>query len=338
MKINKVLITGGAGFLGFNLAHSLLSKGVDTVVCDNLSRRGAELNLAELKHHHQAALKFYQVEISDVPAVIVKEKPDLIYHFAAQVAVTTSVASPVSDFRINAEGSFLVAKTAHDHGIPVIYSSTNKVYGINVNKVPLEEFDTRYDFAGGLRKKGIGENFSIDAHHHTPYGCSKLVGEIYVREYGGVANRFSCMYGPNQYGIVDQGWLSYFIARKLAGKPLTVFGDGKQVRDALHIKDVVKLLELQGERLFDDSKPSIKGEVFTIGGGYLNTISLLELCKKLDIKPEFGDWRPADQKVFYCDISKAKEVLGWQPQVSIEDGLKELLDWTKKRLAHFPHS
>lgn len=327
----KVLITGGAGFLGYNLSAYLLEKGDEVIVADNLSRHGVEENLRHLETRYPG-LEVFRVDMTDVPAIIYNKKPNLIYHFAAQVAVTTSVASPHSDFRINAEGTFLVTKAGHDIGTPVIYASTNKVYGDNVNKVPIKTLETRYDFAGDLARKGINENFSIDAQHHTPYGCSKLAGELYAREYGGVVNRFSCMYGTHQYGIIDQGWLSYFVQQKLQNKKITIFGDGKQVRDALHSSDVIDLLYKQGRRLFDISKPSIAGEVFSIGGGYKNTISLLELCKKLDIQPSFSDWRPSDQKVFYADIAKAKEVLDWEPNVSIDEGLKELVEWTKQSL------
>lgn len=327
--MKKILITGGAGFLGYNLSVYLLEKGFEVLVCDNLSRRGAAENLKELETQYPK-IKVYKVDMTDIPAIIHGQKPDLVYHFAAQVAVTTSMISPISDFRINAEGTFLVANAAHDISVPVIYSSTNKVYGDNVNYVPIKTMKTRYDFAGLLARKGISETFSIDATRHTPYGCSKLAGELYVREYGGVVNRFSCMYGTHQHGIMDQGWLSYFVQQKLQGKQVTIFGDGKQVRDALHSSDVIDLLYREGKRLFDKSKPSIVGEVFSVGGGHKNTISLLELCKKLDIKPKFSDWRPSDQKVFYADITKAKKILGWKPKVGIDKGLKELIEWTRQ--------
>jgi CDP-paratose 2-epimerase len=326
LKGKKILITGGAGFLGSNLALSLNKRGAHIIICDNCSRRGAELNIQKIKQEVKN-LSFFSVEISDVARVIASEKPDLIFHLAAQVAVTTSVESPISDFRINAEGTFNVARIANNYKIPVIYSSTNKVYGDNVNEVPIIEEATRYDFGGDLSKKGISDKFSIDAKHHTPYGNSKLVGELYVREWGGVVNRFSCMYGRYQHGIPDQGWLSYFVIQKKLKKPVTIFGDGKQVRDALHASDVVRLFELQAEHLLNPKAKDIRGQVFSIGGGYKNTISLLELCKKLNIKPSFSNWRPSDQKVFYCDIQKAKDILGWEPKVSLEDGLKDLISW-----------
>jgi CDP-paratose 2-epimerase len=331
MKDKTILITGGAGFLGSNLARRLLAQGANVTLCDNLSRKGSERNLEKIKKEFPQ-IKISTVEIADAPNIIARARPDLVYHFAAQVAVTSSVISPINDFKINAEGTFRVAETAGNFGIPVIYSSTNKVYGDNVNNVPIREMDTRYDFDGELKERGIDENFSIDAGHHTPYGCSKLAGELYVREYGGVVNRFSCMYGRYQNGIIDQGWLSYFVIQKLLKKPITIFGDGKQVRDAVHADDVIELLEIQGKRLFDPQLPSIQGEVFTIGGGYKNSISLLELCSRLEIQPRFEDWRPADQKVFYCDIGKAQRVLGWSPKVSVEKGLTDLVLWTGRDL------
>ena len=327
----RCLITGACGFVGTNLALHLLRRGHQVIGTDSLSRKGSELNLKHLKEQFPE-FDFIQSEIEDLPSIVHMVRPELVYHFAAQVAVTTSLQNPRRDFMINAVGTFEVALAAKKIGAPVVYTSTNKVFGDNVNKVPIREMESRYDFDGDLKEKGIHEEFSIDASHHTPYGCSKLVGDIYVREFGGVVNRCSCMYGPNQFGILDQGWLSYFAINKISGKPAIIYGDGKQVRDAVHADDVVRLLEMQGKRLLDHSQPSIAGEVFNVGGGFENTISLLELCEKWDIKPSFGPWRPADQKVFYCDIAKAKKVLGWVPQVSLDKGLADLYKWTEKTL------
>lgn len=333
MKGKKILITGGAGFLGTNLIERLIKESSKIIIADDLSRRGVEHNLKYLREK-SSKIKHYQVEINDIASVIVHERPDIIYHFAAQVAVTTSMVSPLDDFRINAEGTFNVARTAGEYNIPVVYTSTNKVYGDNVNNVPIKELKTRYDFSGKLAKKGVGEDFSIDAPHHTPYGCSKLAGELYVREYGGVVNRCSCMYGKHQYGIIDQGWVSYFITQKLLGKTITLFGDGKQIRDLLYADDMVELLIRQGKLLINPKKQNIRGEVFSIGGGYENTISLLELCDVLDLDKKFGEWRPSDQKVYYADISKAKKVLGWEPKVSSEEGIKRLTKWTRNFLSN----
>ena len=325
--MKRVVITGVAGFVGTNLALALLRDGDAVIGLDSLSRRGSETNLATIKGAHPA-FDFRRREIEDVAAEIYREKPDLVYHFAAQVAVTASLDSPVRDFRINAEGTFFVAKAAKDVGAGLIYTSTNKVYGDNVNQVPIREEATRYDFAGDLAGRGLTEDFSIDARHHTPYGVSKLVGEMYVREFGGIANRCSCMYGPNQFGIVDQGWLSHIATSKLTGRPVVIYGDGKQVRDALHIRDVVRLFRLEGEALTGPRQAEFQGEVFNVGGGFANTISLLELCARWQITPTFGEWRPADQKVFYCDVSKAARMLGWRPEVALEEGLADLYQWT----------
>ncbi len=322
----KVLVTGGAGFVGTNTVIALTKQGYDVVAVDSLTRRGSEVNLQYLQKTI-SNLNFRQSEIEDMASVIFKEKPELVFHFAAQVAVTSSVASPLRDFKINAEGSFLVARAAADIDAPVIYTSTNKVFGDNVNKLPIVEQETRYDFGGDLQQRGIDENVSIDANHHTPYGISKLVGEMYVREFGGIANRCSCMYGPNQFGIVDQGWLSHIAFNKLKNRPTTIYGDGKQVRDILHVNDVTRLLLSQAEMLVND-RSRIAGEAFNVGGGFQNTISLLELCSLWGIEPKFEDWRPADQKVFYCDTSKAKTVFDWSPEVDMQQGLAELYEWT----------
>jgi CDP-paratose 2-epimerase len=324
----RVLVTGAAGFVGTNATARLLDDGHDVLAVDSLSRRGAEQNLSWLGARYPA-LNFERREIEDAPALIYLRRPEIVFHFAAQVAVTSSLDNPLRDFQINAEGTFLVARAARDVGARVIYTSTNKVYGDNVNRVPLVEQETRYDFQGEFRGRGLPETFSIDAPHHTPYGVSKLVGELYVREFGGIANRCSCMYGPNQYGIVDQGWLSHIATNKVLGRETIVFGDGKQVRDALHVRDVVNLLIAQMQALTGPAAETVAGRAFNVGGGFKNTISLIELCRKWGINPQFDKWRPADQKVFYCDISAAQAAFGWQPQVSLDEGLRELFEWTQ---------
>src|SRR5438105_15905233 len=327
----KYFITGAAGFVGTNLTQRLLELGADVIAVDSLSRSGSERNLEYLCNNFPA-LQFRRREIEDLPSLIYLEKPNIVFHFAAQVAVTSSLENPLRDFRINAEGTFNVARAASDLGAPVIYASTNKVYGDNVNFLPITEEATRYDFAGPLQGTGISETLSVDAAHHSPYGVSKLVGEFYVREFGGIANRCSCMYGPHQFGIVDQGWLSHFAINKIKGRPSVIYGDGKQVRDAVHIDDVVDLLLKQTATLLGEGCIRSGGEAYNVGGGYRNTISLLELCDRWAIKPSFSDWRPSDQKVFYCDVSKAKESFGWSPRVSLEQGLSELYRWTEAAL------
>jgi CDP-paratose 2-epimerase len=330
-SMKKVIITGVAGFVGTNMTLALLRDGIQVIGLDSLSRRGTSFNLETIKEQFPN-FDFRRREIEDMAGEIYKEQPELVYHFAAQVAVTSSLESPVRDFRINAEGSFFIAKAAREVGAAIVYTSTNKVYGDNVNRVPISEVATRYDFEGALAQKGLTEEFSIDTAHHTPYGVSKLVGEIYVREFGGIANRCSCMYGPNQYGIVDQGWLSHIATSKLTQRPVIIYGDGKQVRDALHVRDVVRLFRAQGEALLGSNGEAFRGEVFNVGGGYENTVSLLELCSRWEIEPSFGEWRPADQKVFYCDVSKAQRLLDWKPEVGLEEGLTDLYEWTRDTL------
>lgn len=330
--MSKAVVTGAAGFVGTNMLPKLLAAGFDVIGVDSLSRRGTDSNLRMLEENYPA-LDLRKREIEDMPAVIYRERPEIVFHFAAQVAVTSSVESPARDFKINAEGSFLVARAAAEVGAALIYTSTNKVYGNNVNFVEIIEKETRYDFGLEFGGTGLPETFSIDAKHHTPYGISKLVGEMYAREFGGIANRCSCMYGPNQFGIVDQGWISHIATNKILGRPTVIYGDGKQVRDILHIDDVTRLFLAQAEKLLGTERKRFAGEVFNVGGGPEKTLSLLELCKRWEITPEFGEWRPADQKVFYCDISKARELIGWEPAVGISEGLEDIYRWTSTTLA-----
>jgi len=328
----KAVVTGAAGFVGTNMLPKLLEGGFHVIGVDSLTRRGTEINLRMLQSKHPK-LDLRKREIEDMAAVIYQERPDIVFHFAAQVAVTSSVESPARDFKINAEGSFLVARAAAEVGAQLIYTSTNKVYGENVNFVEIVEKETRYDFGGEFGGRGLPETFSIDCAHHTPYGVSKLVGELYAREFGGIANRCSCMYGPNQFGIVDQGWISHIATNKILGRPTVIYGDGKQVRDVLHIDDVTRLFLLQAEALLGSDRKRFAGQVFNVGGGPDKTISLVELCDLWGIKPTFGEWRPADQRVFYCDVSKAHAMLGWEPTVGIATGLDDLYRWTAATLA-----
>jgi len=327
----KAVITGAAGFIGTNMVRRLEREGIEVVAVDSLARNGTPKNLESLKKDFPN-LKFSQKEIEDIPSVIHSEKPDVVFHFAAQVAVTSSVVSPARDFKINAEGSLGIVLAAHEVGAPVIYTSTNKVYGDNVNMVPIQESESRYDFDGEFYGAGLPENFSIDAAHHTPYGISKLIGEMYVREYGGIANRCSCMYGPYQFGVVDQGWMSHIATNKLLNRQTTIYGDGKQIRDALHVDDVMDLLVKQMKALTGPKASEFHGQVYNIGGGHKNTISLIELCRKWGIDPVFGEWRPADQKVFYCNITKASQHFDWDPQVGLDKGLADLYEWTEKSI------
>lgn len=335
----KVLVTGGAGFIGANIAEYLHKKGYEITVIDNFSRETAIKNKKYLEKNYPE-IKIIQGDICDFEIVknVVKNK-DCIIHCAAQVAVTTSMKNPREDLEINISGTFNLLEAARKYcDKPIfIYFSTNKVYGDNVNKIPLEELETRYDFADlKFKGKGIPETFSTDANAHTPYGVSKYAAELYVRDYAcnfgikGIANRCSCMYGRLQYGTEDQGWLAHFIISTLLKKPITIYGNGKQVRDILYVDDVVKLVELQIEK-----SDEIYGEAFNIGGGYENTISLLELLEELKNKTElpeikFSAWRPADQKVYYSDITKARNLLGWKPKINKKEGISKLYEWLRE--------
>ena len=306
---------------------------------DNLSR-GALLK-KELKEKQQnvsflksVGVKHTLGDIRDFDALSKAAKGcDVIFHMAAQTAVTTSVTDPRLDFESNAIGTFNVMEAARKNDVKnVIYASTNKVYGENVNSVPLEEKKTRYAFKE--YKNGIPETFSIDHCEHTPYGVSKLTGDLYAQDYGklyGIKTgifRMSCIYGTRQFGLEDQGWVAWFAIAALLNKKITIYGDGKQVRDVLYVTDLVKLYDT-----FLQSKKS--WGVYNAGGGPNNTMSLMEYLEMLQeeleisIHPSFSEWRPSDQKVYISDISKAKKELGWEPKISPRDGVKKLIEWVK---------
>jgi len=340
----KIVVTGGTGFVGSHVAEFYAKQGNEVVAYDNLSRAeilGKADKRAEAVYYNWNYLKenYANIELVkgsvkdyDKLADVVKDA-DAIIHTAAQVAVTSSVENPREDFEINAMGTFNVLEAARNaNSSPaVVYCSTNKVYGENVNDIEIEEGEKRYSFKDA---PGVSESLSIDLCEHTPYGCSKLTGDLYVQDYArlyGIDScvfRMSCIYGTRQFGNEDQGWVAHFIIHTLLGKPLTIFGDGKQVRDVLYVEDLVNAYDL-----FLQNRKSLRGEVFNTGGGSNNTLSLLELLDLLEEKTgkrseiSFGDWRPSDQKVYISDINKAKEKLGWEPKVTPEEGVSRFIDW-----------
>jgi len=339
----RILITGGAGFVGCNLADYFLKKDYEVTVFDNLSRKGTEKNIEWLKSNHKNKLKFIKNDIRNFNSIVdaVKNK-DLIFHTAGQVAVTTSIENPREDFEINALGTFNILEAARQSSSDpfVVFTSTNKVYGNNVNKISLIEKNTRYEFADSKYRNGIPEDFSTDADEHTPYGSSKYTADIYVRDFSTIYGlntitfRMSCIYGIRQFGNEDQGWVSYFIISSFFNRPIVIYGDGKQVRDVLYIDDLVRAFELVSQNI-----KKTRGKVYNIGGGTKNTMSLLELLdllKKLGLNPKykFNEWRSADQKVYISDIKKTKE-FGWEPNVSPEEGVKKLLNWVKENKTLF---
>jgi CDP-paratose 2-epimerase len=345
--VNKILVTGGGGFIGSHVAEYFAKRGNEVVVFDNLSR--SELLKTAAKREEIALYNWnYLRELDNVELVrgdirrrddVEKAAKDVdaIIHTAAQVAVTSSLDDPISDFEINALGTFNVLEAARKskERPTVIYCSTNKVYGENVNEIPVEEKGKRYVFAD--YKQGIPEDFSIDDCAHTPYGCSKLAGDLYVQDYGrreeietGVF-RMSCIYGTRQFGSEDQGWVAHFVISTLTGRPITIYGDGKQLRDVLFVTDLVELFDR-----FLDKSDKYSGEVFNAGGGPTNTLSLLELLELLEketsIRPQvsYSDWRPSDQKVYISDISKAKKKLGWEPKIGVEEGVSKLISFVRE--------
>jgi len=337
----KILITGGAGFVGSHLAEYYAKKGEEVIVLDNLLRAkilgkstgDPYYNWNYLKQYKNVRLVRGDIRNFDEVRNLAKDV-EAIIHVAAQVAVTTSMADPRIDLEINILGTFNVLEAARLNDSAGLFCSTNKVYGDNVNKIPVIEKETRYEFADPKHKNGISEMFPIDLCEHTPYGCSKLAGDIYAQDYGKIyglktaAFRMSCIYGPRQFGVEDQGWVAWFTIATITGKPITIYGDGKQVRDVLYIDDLVNAFDA-----FLQSKNQFSEKVFNIGGGPENTLSLLELLDLLEqltgkrSKINLGNWRPSDQKVYISNISKAKEKLGWSPKESPKEGVRKLVNW-----------
>ncbi len=339
----KYLITGGAGFIGSNLAAEVLKRGHELIVFDNLFRYGSSSNLAWL--YEQGSFKYYPYDIrnsNDVETVIKSEKPDVVFHLAGQVAMTTSIANPRLDFEINALGTFNLLDSIRKYSpeTMVLYSSSNKVYG-DFSDLTFDETHTRY--VCKEYPNGFTEAISLD--FHSPYGCSKGAADQYLldfaRIYGlkTVVFRHSSMFGGNQHSTIDQGWIGWFcqqainIKNKKSEQEFTISGNGKQVRDVLHADDVVSLYFNTIDHINDCA-----GKAFNIGGGIDNSLSLLELFHELetllDIKMAYKQLPPreSDQLVFVADITKINKLTGWAPKVSKLDGLKTTIQWLNKKV------
>jgi CDP-paratose 2-epimerase len=327
------LITGGAGFVGSNLADALLSDGEAVVVVDDLSREGARHNLDWLRARHGERLG---VEVADVARGIdgLVAGAARVYHLAAQVAVTTSTVDPARDFDINLLGTFRLLEAVRRAPRPpaLLFASTNKVYG-ELTDIPVTRERDGYRFAHG--REGISEARRLD--FHSPYGCSKGAADQYVRDYARsfglptVVFRMSCVYGTRQFGTEDQGWVAHFARALLADAPITVFGDGHQVRDLLWVGDLVVAL-----RTAMEDAHHLKGEVFNIGGGVANAASVRQVIARLasllrrEPQISFAPWRAGDQRVYVSDVAHAERRLGWRPRVAWEEGVERLLDWLRE--------
>ncbi len=330
----KTLITGGAGFIGSNYVNRLLARGESVTLYDNLSRGGARKNLEWLRASHGAgSFELITGDVRDAARITAAARSaDVIVHLAAQVAVTTSVANPREDFEINAAGTFNVLEAARLSGRTpiVLYASTNKVYG-EMEDTPLVELATRWDYA---ELPGVPETRPLDMH--SPYGCSKGSGDQYTRDYHriyglpSVVFRQGCIYGPRQFGIEDQGWAAWFMIAAVLGRNITIFGDGKQIRDMCHVDDLLDAYDAALANI-----DTVAGEVYNIGGGKANTLSiwvefgaLLEslLGEPIEVARD-PNWRPGDQRVNYSDLAKAQRELGWSPKVGVRDGAAALYRW-----------
>lgn len=330
----KIFITGGAGFIGCNSADFFLKRGDEVVIYDNFSRVGGDANLSWLQEQHGSErLSCVRGHLEDYDCLAQAiQRSDVVLHLAGQVAVTTSVANPRADFMSNALGTFNVVEAVRNHcpEAAVLYSSTNKVYG-GMEDVGIGLTDERYHYTDF--PYGIPESCPLD--FHSPYGCSKGAGDQYMLDYARIYGlktavfRQSCIYGQRQFGVEDQGWVAHFIIATVTNQPISIFGDGQQVRDVLHISDLLSAYELAITQI-----DSVRGEAFNIGGGPHNTLSIWSefgpLLEELTGKRPFvqrDDWRPGDQRVFISDIRKAKKMLGWEPKVAPVDGIYDLYRW-----------
>jgi CDP-paratose 2-epimerase len=330
-----VLVTGGAGFIGSNLADRLAADGHDVIVFDALMRPGVERNLAWLKARHGARIVSVQADVRDRRAVAeAVSEARAVFHMAAQVAVTTSLTDPVDDFETNVGGAInlLEAVRRRGSGVPVIFASTNKVYG-DLADVPLELSGEAYrPVDPDIRARGVDERRPLD--FHTPYGCSKGAADQYVLDYArsfGLPTcvmRMSCIYGPRQMGTEDQGWVAHFLIRALEGQPISIYGDGRQVRDILDVGDAVEAYLAAWRGI-----GAVSGRAFNLGGGPANAVSLVQLVGYIEeltgrnVDLSFSDWRAGDQRYYVSDPSAVRRELGLADPLDWRTGVKALAQW-----------
>jgi CDP-paratose 2-epimerase len=336
------LITGGAGFIGSNYVSRLLQRGEKVIVYDILSRNGSRKNIEWLRELY--GRDAFQLIIEDIrnenKIAEMAQNADVIVHLAAQVAVTTSVTHPREDFEINALGTFNVLEAARlSKKKPIlIYASTNKVYG-GMEDIRVRETSSRYEYAD--LPFGISEEVPLD--FHSPYGCSKGSGDQYVRDYARIFGlktvvfRQSCIYGTRQFGVEDQGWVAWFVIAAAAGRKMTIYGDGKQVRDLLFVDDLLDAYDLAVAKI-----KTVSGKVYNLGGGPANILSvwaefqpMLEKLIGRPLKVDTANWRPGDQRIYVSDIRKAAADIGWTPKVGVEQGIQILYEWVKTNIHLF---
>jgi CDP-paratose 2-epimerase len=331
----RFLVTGGAGFIGSNLTHRLASEGHEVTILDSLARPGVEANLAWLTATHGARIRHLRADIRDARAVedAVRDVA-AVFHFAAQVAVTTSLSDPRADFDINIGGTFTLLEALRRRGgrVPVVFASTNKVYG-DLSDVALELSKGAYQpVSAELRQHGIAEDRRLD--FHTPYGCSKGAADQYVLDYArsfglpAAVLRMSCIYGPRQRGTEDQGWVAHFLISAREGRPISLYGDGYQVRDVLEVSDCVDAYIACARNM-----PRVAGRAFNLGGGPANAVSLRQLIAEIElllgkrVEVGFSDWRAGDQRYYVSDTRRAREALGLKPALGWKQGLRRLAAW-----------
>ncbi len=343
----KVLVTGGAGMIGSHVAEHYAARGHDVTALDNLMRsklfgykkESVEFNWNYLGRYKN--IKRIKGDVRDEKAVMrsIGSGVDLCIHAAGQPGIGLSCREPMEDFSINAFGTLNVLEALRQRSKDAvfIYCSTNKVFGSNVDKLKLKESARRYSYKAA---DGVSEDMPVDLTGHTPYGASKYAGDLYTQEYANTYGmktavfRMSCIYGTRQFGFEDQGWVAHFVISNLLKRPITIYGSGKQVRDLLYVEDLVGAYD----KFF---KSSSRHEVYNVGGGPGNTASLLELIGMIEgqtgirMEYDFDDWRPSDQKVYISDISKISEELDWRPKVSVNFGLRLLIDWVKENMEIF---
>ncbi len=333
----KILVTGGAGFIGINASNYYLERGFEIIILDNFSRVGCRENVEWLKQKHKRDITVITADVRNNQKELTNiiKKVDIVLHLAGQVAVTSSVENPRDDFENNALGAFnMLEATRLSGNNPIfIYSSTNKVYG-ELDDLKIIETESRYRFKN--LPYGVPETRSLD--FHSPYGCSKGAAEQYVRDYARIFGlntivfRQSCIYGPRQFGIEDQGWIAWFMIALTIGKKITIYGNGKQVRDLLYIDDLLNAYFTAAKNI-----KNTRGRIYNIGGGVKNTISIwlelkpiLEKLFKKEIIASRSNKRPGDQAIFISDIRKAKKDFGWEPKVDVKEGSEKLYAWIQK--------